>query len=184
MGTRNFVFVDGGVTPYNNPAFMSFLMTTVDAYQIGWASGVDKLLLVSIGTGKTARPDEHLAPGGMHLLHHATTLPEALIYAAQTQQDMLCRVFGRCLLGEPIDSEIGDLIGSHGPVSSKLFTYLRYNAETSRQGLEALGLPDVDPTHLQVMDSVDYLDDIRRVGQASGLRQVRPEHFRAFLGHD
>ena len=29
-GKREFVFVDGGVTTYNNPAFIAFLMATVE----------------------------------------------------------------------------------------------------------------------------------------------------------
>jgi uncharacterized protein len=31
---RQFIFVDGGVTMYNNPAFQMFLMATVDRYWI------------------------------------------------------------------------------------------------------------------------------------------------------
>ena len=36
VGKRQFVFVDGGVTMYNNPAFQLFLMATLDRY---WPSG-------------------------------------------------------------------------------------------------------------------------------------------------
>jgi hypothetical protein len=32
IGRRDFVFVDGGITTYNNPAFLAFLMATVQAY--------------------------------------------------------------------------------------------------------------------------------------------------------
>jgi patatin-like phospholipase/acyl hydrolase len=181
VGAERFVFVDGALTPYNNPAFMAFLMATVDAYRVGWPSGEGQLLVVSIGTGKTARADVALDPRAMHVLYHAAAVPDALLYAAQTQQDMLCRVFGKCLVGEPLDSEVGDLIHSRGPVSPKLFTYLRYDAALSRQGLESLGLPDIDPLHVQAIDAVQYVDELRRVGQAIGARQVRQEHFSAFL---
>jgi uncharacterized protein len=33
-GGKPFIFVDGGVTMYNNPAFQMFLMATVDQYWI------------------------------------------------------------------------------------------------------------------------------------------------------
>src|ERR1044072_7082913 len=46
-----FIFVDGGVTMYNNPAFQLFLMATVKCYRLGWETGEDKKLLVPIGTG-------------------------------------------------------------------------------------------------------------------------------------
>ena len=45
------VFVDGGITPYNNPAFQAFLMATVEPYAVRWPSGEERLLVVSIGTG-------------------------------------------------------------------------------------------------------------------------------------
>jgi patatin-like phospholipase/acyl hydrolase len=181
LGPRNFVFVDGALTPYNNPAFVAVLTATLEAYRVGWATGEDRLLVVSIGTGKTARANAALDPRAMHLLYQASAVPEALLFAVQTQQDMLCRVFGKCLVGGPLDSEVGDLLNCRGPVSPKLFTYLRYDAELSRQGLEALGLADIDPVCVQALDCVDYLDEIQRVGQTIGARQVRAEHFSAFL---
>lgn len=48
---KTFVFVDGGVTPYNNPAFLLYRMATQPAYNLKWETGEDNLLLVSIGTG-------------------------------------------------------------------------------------------------------------------------------------
>ena len=33
-GGKPFIFVDGGVTMYNNPAFQMFLMATVDRYWV------------------------------------------------------------------------------------------------------------------------------------------------------
>src|SRR5262245_21950675 len=33
-GAKEFVFVDGGVTMYNNPAFQMFLMATLDRYWV------------------------------------------------------------------------------------------------------------------------------------------------------
>src|SRR4051812_21968738 len=52
LGGRKQVFVDGGITPYNNPALLLFLMATLPAYKLEWETGVEKMLLVSIGTGR------------------------------------------------------------------------------------------------------------------------------------
>jgi patatin-like phospholipase/acyl hydrolase len=180
IGPRRFVFVDGGVTPYNNPAFMAFLMATIEPYRVQWETGVDKLLLVSVGTGNTAKANADLDPDKMHLLYNATTIPSALIYGAQNQQDMLCRVFGKCLAGDPLDREIGDLTGTPSPTGQKGFTYLRYDADVSRAGLKALGLADIEPEHVQLMDSVDYIDEIQRVGQAVADQKVKPGHYDGF----
>ena len=44
VGTQDFLFVDGGVTMYNNPAFQMFLMATLEPYRLQWKTGVDKML--------------------------------------------------------------------------------------------------------------------------------------------
>ena len=44
-------FVDGGVSPFNNPALQAFMYATMDGYRLGWSPGGDNILLVSIGTG-------------------------------------------------------------------------------------------------------------------------------------
>ncbi len=49
VGDHSFLFVDGGVTMYNNPSFQLFLMATADPYNLKWPTGQDRLLLVSVG---------------------------------------------------------------------------------------------------------------------------------------
>jgi hypothetical protein len=61
-----------------------------------------------------------------------------------------------------------------------MFTYLRYNAELTRDGLVELGLPDVRPEDVQRLDSVDHIGDLQRVGARAAL-VVAPEHFAGFL---
>src|SRR6185437_9984937 len=94
LGSQRFLFVDGGITPYNSPAFLLFLMATAPAYRIGWPTGRDKLLLVSVGTGRTREIRHDLKATDMSLLYNAGTLPVALATASELQQDLLCRTFG------------------------------------------------------------------------------------------
>jgi len=190
VGTHRFVFVDGGVTMYNNPAFQLFLMATVGQYGLCWESGAENMLLVSIGTGTSPTANEDLLPGEMNLLYNASSIPSALMFAASNEQDFLCRVFGRTLCGDHLDSEVGDLIGPAnplpsgrvpGPVQPKLFTYMRYNAELTTKGLIALGAPGIPPEHVQQMDSVEHITELQDVGRAVAKSKVRKEHFTAFL---
>jgi hypothetical protein len=67
-----------------------------------------------------------------------------------------------------------------GPVSPKLFTYMRYNPELSRKGLDALGLKNIEPSNVQQLDSVAYIPQIQKVGQAVA-EQVDMKHFAGFL---
>ena len=181
VGGQSFIFVDGGVTTYNNPAFLAFTMATLDRYAVSWPAGEDKLLVVSVGTGNAARANANLSPWQMHLKYQASNVPKALMAAAQYQQDLLCRMFGKCLVGDALDRELGDMIGASGPVTPKLFTYLRYDADVSREGLDALGLPKMDPQHVQLMDSTQYIDEIQQVGRAVGECKVQAAHFAGFV---
>jgi hypothetical protein len=188
IGDDEFIFVDGGVTMYNNPAFQLFLMATVEAYNLGWPAGEKEMLLVSIGTGTSPEANKNLAPGQMNLLYNAGSIPSALMFAAGNEQDFLCRVFGQCLVGDPLDREVGDLIkprdvqkgypGNRGPCA-KLFTYLRYNAELSEDGLKDLGLSQLNPKDVQQLDSVDHIPEMQQVGRAVA-RKVAIEHFAGF----
>jgi patatin-like phospholipase/acyl hydrolase len=190
VGTHRFIFVDGGVTMYNNPAFQLFLMATLDAYKLCWSTGEREMLLVSVGTGTSPDANLNLVPGQMNLLYNATSIPSALMFAASNEQDFLCRVFGKTVCGDVLDRELGDLMATAqplpagrmpGPVHPKLFTYMRYNAELTRAGLDALGFPAIPPEYVQQMDSVDHIAELRAVGAAVAARKVKTEHFDGFL---
>ena len=177
---RDFIFVDGGVTMYNNPAFQLFLMATSESYRLLWPTGEEKMLLISVGTGASANANSNLSPEEMNLLYNAGTIPSALMAAALHEQDFLCRIFGKCLAGDLLDREIGSVIGQGIPNVPKLFTYARYNAELSREGLDALGLGHINPVHVQQMDSVDHIGEMQEVGQTLAQQKVKAEHFAGF----
>ena len=72
---KEFVFVDGGVTVYNNPAFQLFLMATLDRYRPGrttrWKAGAERMLTLSVSTGTAPNVRNGLDPRDMHLLYNA-----------------------------------------------------------------------------------------------------------------
>jgi hypothetical protein len=186
-GGREFVFVDGGMTMYNNPAFQMFLMATVDRYwpfapadSRGWETGKDKMLIVSVGTGTSPDVRAGLEPEDMNLLFNATTIPSALMFAALNEQDFLCRAFGDCIAGDPLDREVGDMIGAGGPAMPKLFTYVRYNAELTETGLAAIGCGAIAPNAVRKLDAVESIPALREVGTAVAEAKVKADHFARF----
>ena len=180
-GGDTFVFVDGGVTSYNNPSFQLFLQATLEPYGVMWPVGEKNMLLVSLGTGMHPNVQQGLRPSDLHAAAAISTATEALFNAAMYQQDQLCRVFGRCLCGDTLDREIGDLIGKTGPADpSRLFTYARYNATLTAEGLGGLGLARVRPADVQSLDSVEHMEELQEVGAAVAEKKVRPEHFAGF----
>lgn len=179
-GKHEFVFEDGGITTYNNPSFQAFLMATTEPYNLNWQAGEDKMLVVSIGTGTSPQANADLDPSDMNLIYNAGSIPSALMFAALNEQDFLCRTFGNCLAGDSLDREVGDMIGKKGPVNPKLFTYVRYNAELTRDGLDALGLPNINPTDVQKLDSTDHIHELQQIGQAIVVKKVDASHFSRF----
>jgi patatin-like phospholipase/acyl hydrolase len=95
---RDFVFVDGAVTMYNNPAFQLFLMATSEPYHLLWPDGEEKMLVISVGTGASANANSNLSPEEMNLLYNAGTIPAALMAAALHQQDFYAAFSGNAWL--------------------------------------------------------------------------------------
>lgn len=192
------VFVDGGMTPYNNPAFLLYRMATEPAYRLNWTKGEKNLLLVSVGTGASESQGATAAAPNKNIVSTVASLPGALMYAMQVDQDISCRTVGRCTYGAPLDRELLDLVprdmkdgmnlkecyaAEEIPLTRDLgrsFLYARYNADLSHAGLTATGFPDLDPDNIQKMDCPDNIPTLLKIGQAAA-GAVRPEHFGSFL---
>jgi hypothetical protein len=137
LGNRKQVFVDGGITPYNNPALLLFLMATLPAYRLGWETGVDKMLLVSVGTGRVSTGIGARRGDQMNMLFHARSLPDALMDSINGEQDMICRTIGFCRTGEPVDSELGDFRDvAPEEAAQRKFSYLRYDHAYTPEDVE------------------------------------------------
>jgi hypothetical protein len=127
IGGTTHSFIDGGITAYNNPALIAYLMATLPCYGMNWPTGEDQLQVVSIGTGITRAKVSETLRRYVSALSYAAVVPSGLMESISKEQDMLCRVMGRCLHGSAIDSEMGDLMDL--PNNPKAFTYVRYNRE-------------------------------------------------------
>lgn len=173
---KSFVFVDGGTTAYNNPAFLLFKMATEPAYKLGWPTGERKLLVVSVGTGGAPAVGDAAEDPGTNLLEAAMNTLSALMSQASVDQDVSCRIIGRCTYGGIIDRELHDLTPVDPDIpdcplsveqdTGKAFLYVRYNAELTPTGLEELGLGGIDADRVRKMDDVDNVDELAQIGDA------------------
>ncbi len=187
---KAFLFEDGGLTPYNNPAFLIARMATHPAYRLGWPTGEKNLLVMSIGTGSAATVEADVYGGGKNAFSNLVSFPGALMYGAAVDQDINCRIIGRCIHGgaydanlkrgdTQIDSEIGDLVDRTEPPVDDLgrqFIYARYNAELSTRWLAKRGLGNIEPAKVAQLDSIAAIPDLIRVGQALA-EEVTIDHF-------
>jgi len=175
LGDQVSIFVDGGLTPYNNPALIAVLMATLPSFRMEWPTGPDRLQVVSVGTGSVRARLSKTQAREVNTLDFARYIAPAMISGAAHEQDFLCRVLGECRYGAAIDMEIGDLMGP-GLLSTaeKKFSYLRYDrAFTAKEtaDLEAQTGQDFS------LDNLELMPVLMRLGEEYADAHVRPEHF-------
>jgi uncharacterized protein len=171
LGERTHLFVDGSITPYNNPALIAALTSVLPCYKMEWPTGLDNLRLISIGTMRFSAGLPKKAEK-LWLGYHAAKIPAALIQGVAWQQDYLCRCLGKCLYGEPLDSEIGELIGTCPP-AEPWFGYIRYNHTYKAGELEDLLIRS---PQLAALDAIQAIPLLQEVGQAYATAHVNLEH--------
>lgn len=179
VGAQELIFEDGGVTPFNNPAPLLFQMATLPCYRLGWATGADNLLLVSVGTGSAPAAHALLKRRDAHLLFQARNVLRVIMNGSSVENDRLCRALGDCRHGAHIDNEFSATDAPELPGREPLFSYVRYNADISRRGLDAAGLSGVDAKEVAKLDAVGALNDLGAIG-AAARAQVSASHFEGF----
>jgi len=197
---KTFVFVDGGMTPYNNPAFVLYRFATDPAYRLEWPKGERNLLLVSVGTGAAAMGGPTADDPEHNMLSTGLGIPTALMYGSLVDQDINCRTIGRCTYGDVLDRELLDMVPRQGtdegslterlarprvPLDNDLgrsFLYARYNVDLSDEGLGQLGIAGVNSEQARKMDKADrdHIDLLLRIGSRAAAQVNVKEHFGRF----
>jgi len=172
LGDQRHVFVDGAITPYNNPALITALTAVLPCYRLGWETGPDKIRLVSVGTVRFSLAARDKNVRRMWVGYNAPRIPAALIQGIALEQDYLCRCLGQCIHGEELDSEIGNLEGVALPGRS-WFSYVRYNR--SYMGQAAEELLQQNP-QLAQLDAIHAVPLLREIGRTYAQEHVRIEH--------
>ena len=181
------LFVDGGVTPHNNPSLMLFLMTILTPYKLCWKTGPDHLTIVSVGTGSSRDrlvPEELGMGRTTKLAIRALT---SLMNDVQTFILMQMQYLGQCLTPWWINSEVGTL-ANEMPPDGNLFRYLRYDVRLELPWIEehmgaevkdAFGrnLTELDVIRMRSMDDPTIVEDIYKLAKIAAQKQVKAEHW-------
>ncbi len=168
-------FVDGGVSPFNNPALQALMYVSLNGYRVGWPMGADKLLLVSVGTGlrspavtPSSITASHAISALLSLMDDCGALVETLLQWMSTSPSP-----------RTIDRELADL--RHDLIGqTPLLTYLRYNIELERDSLQNelgldLSVEEVEP--LSAMDDPANMPMLKRIGDLVGEKKVYERDF-------
>jgi predicted acylesterase/phospholipase RssA len=176
------VFIDGGLTPHNNPSLMLLLAALLPAYGLNWSPGPGNLLVVSVGTG-SFRPTiakteiRRLGAVALALKSLATMVSET-----QNQTLTLMSYFGETPTPWSINSEMGD-VGSLVAPNGPLFRFLRYDARLDAGWLKDELGETVEPAELaslRRMDEPASLARLHRIGSAAAAKQISPAHLEGF----
>jgi predicted acylesterase/phospholipase RssA len=168
-------FVDGGVSPFNNPALQAFMYATLGGYRVNWPAGENNILLVSVGTGASDPSVRHSQIAAAGAFQSLLSLMDDIA----TLQETMLQWMSHSVTARKIDSELGtldgDLIGG-----APLLTYLRYDV-----GLQPAAVRDllkdeansVAVDNLSAMDAPENMDALYRLGSVAGEVNVNGKQF-------
>lgn len=172
-------FIDGGVSPFNDPALQLLMVAALQGHGFRWQTGSDKLLLISVGTGtykQTFSTEELLnmvsAVQGLRAL-------QSLMDDCARLNHALLQWLSHTITPWTIDRAVGDmkLDSQSGP---RLATYARYNVLLEQKWLKTEVEIECGPEKLAKiaeMDNAAGMDDLAEIGAKAAVRQVKPEHF-------
>ena len=173
------LFIDGGVSPNNNPALALLQLVTIPSIGFGWDTGADKLRIVSIGTGSFR---ELMDPNSARRMPAAGLAVKALtgmINNNSTQVLTLMKLLGQTPTRWKINSEIGDLSGVLWP-KEPLFQFLRYDVRLEKDWLKQeldINISETELIHLRKMDQPKTIPELYEIAKLAAKAQVKREHF-------
>lgn len=173
-------FVDGGVSPANNPALQALMTATMEGYRFGWPAGADRLLVVSVGTGRADPAIGHANVLTGTAAIHAVLSLKALMEDCADQVEAVMQWLSQSPTARAIDREMGQATPPLG--GRAMCSYLRYNvllqpgwcAQHLGETLSAKALKA-----LEAMDRPDQIPELDRLGRLAGQRLVQAGHFPA-----
>jgi uncharacterized protein len=178
-GMEHGLFLDGAMTPHNNPALAMFLLTRLKGHGICWPTGADRLLICSVGTGNYRSPYTAARAKRAAALELAGRSLATMIGDAATLNLALLQWLGESPTAWQINSEVGRLDQDICP-GGPMFRFLRYNAILEAPWIRRelnIDVSEDEIGRLQALDDADMVVRAYEIGLAAAKKQVRIEHF-------
>jgi hypothetical protein len=178
-GEPSKLFIDGGLSPYNNPSLQLMMLTQAEAFGLKWPLGADNLTLLSIGTGNARgkSPAYSKTPrtsGALVLRSLMDTLADGQLLTLT-----LLQWFSDTPAPWKINSEIGDL-GDECLGGKPLLRFQRFDMPLDAEWLqqdENLGitLTEEELVVLRRFDRVDTMKNLYDLAKRAALIQMKPD---------
>lgn len=169
------IFVDGGVSPHNNPSLIALQLVALQGFGLNWPLDPDKLLLVSVGTGAAMPGQSKSFFAAQHAVKSLLSLMDDCSELVETTMQWL----SNSPTARKIDLAVGDLepdLLAERP----LLEYLRYNAQFTPEWLKDnlgmdIGAPDIK--QLGKMDNPGIMPLLKEIGIKAAKTQIQESHF-------
>ena len=179
-GVKDGLFVDGGVSPYNNPSIALLMLSQLKAFNLRWPTGPDNLKIVSVGTGThRKRMSSNRQWSIMNLFRVAIPALRTVIDDAELQSLMLLQWLGEC--PDPqrwwINSEILDMPDDKAPHGA-LFRFFRYDMRLEKDWFKEqaqLDVSDAVVNRMRELDEVSMMPESYKIAREIAQQQVRRE---------
>ncbi len=175
--TQRGQFVDGGVSPHNNPSLQALMYVSMKGHGLEWPLGENRLLLCSVGTGSAdANVEIEDIPA-----KHAIGALQSLMTDCADMVEIMMQWISESPTARSIDRVLGRLDGeSLGSVGS-LIDYNRFNTSLTKQSLIKLGLKleKEKIANLSEMDAPENLELLHAIGLLDGHKKINRSRFSA-----
>jgi len=153
------LFVDGSISPHNNPSLALLQLATIPAYGYGWPTGRERLEIVSVGCG-AVRPGTARSLFGSLAAGHAVLSLHSMMADCERHVLTMMQALGHTPNAWPINSEIGDL-GGFCMAPEPLFTFHRLDLPLDPRWLKAQLDETVDNRRMRDFVRIDSLTAMR-----------------------
>ena len=133
------VFVDGGLSPYNDPSFALLQLARLKAFGLNWPTGVERLFILSIGAGRFRERVAARIATRANPLRLAYLSMRGMVGDGEIHTLSMMQMLGHSLLPHEINSEIGALADDQ-LADDPLFSYLRLDLPLEAEALADVGL--------------------------------------------
>jgi predicted acylesterase/phospholipase RssA len=176
------LFVDGAISPFNNPALALFMIAALPQHRLGWQLGPENLTIVSIGTGAFRY---RIIAEKLPLLRTLAFATHALASQINDSEQLVLTLMswlGETPVPSHVNSELGDMSAIASPFGRPLFRFLPYNIDLDARWIEReLGctLPARTAAKLRSIDAAANIPLLYDLGTRGAARQVLAEHLAA-----
>jgi hypothetical protein len=174
-------FVDGGVSPCNNPSLQLLQVAMLDGFRLRWAAGAEKLLILSVGTGSPYHTRARARGLGATAGAFAASALMSLMDDCEKQVETMMQWMSKSVTARRMNGQIedlrNDLLAQH-----PLFTYLRYNVLLEEEWVRREAGLEMDQEELDAlapMDRPGNMPLLAEIARAAAARQIHPEHIPA-----